>query len=281
MLSLNKKLKTSLILLLSAVLCFEGIYLINLLRSDWSETSLYAGIDDTVQVLWAEESAATKEVVLTEDVFILMYHYIRDAGNSYADHILSTSPEIFEQHLQWLNENGYTSYTMNELTGMKAVPEKSVVLTFDDGYEDFYTAALPLLEKYNIKATVGVIWALIGEENYMSTEQVRDIHERGVEIANHSHSHNDMSFLDGQSFFEEIDASEQVLNEILEGLDDNEVTTFILPFWRSNNDTEMYLFGRYDHVLSTSPWHAHTPLRNQLIPRLDMDGNKDIGEILQ
>jgi hypothetical protein len=104
-----------------------------------------------------------------EQVPILMYHYIRpDPGPD--DPIgqgLSVSPELFAEHLAFLADGGYTPITMADLAdiwdGREPMPPKPIVLTFDDGYRDFYTDAWPLLRQYGFPATVYVITSVIDE----------------------------------------------------------------------------------------------------------------------
>lgn len=225
-----------------------------------------------------EYTRINEESPTTNDVYILMYHYIRDAGWSYADHILSTSPDIFEEQIQWLIRNKYTFVSLSDLIGRNHVPERTVALTFDDGYMDFYMEAFPLLKKFKIPATVGVIGSHIGKENYMTLEHIQELINHGIEIANHSETHADFSLLNRQEFFEEVHASEATFQTLLPNY---KINTFILPFGRTNIESEMYLLGRYTHVLSTTKWHAHLPLRDQLIPRIDMDGNKDMAVVAE
>lgn len=76
-----------------------------------------------------------------------MYHYIRpDPGpDDPVGQGLSVSPELFAEHLAYLAEQGYSTITMAELAdawqGRRSLPSKPIVLTFDDGYRDFYTNA--------------------------------------------------------------------------------------------------------------------------------------------
>lgn len=95
----------------------------------------------------------------------IMYHSLDSEGGAY-----STAPENFERHLQALRLEGYTSISLAELKafalGEGSLPEKPVLITFDDGYENNYSRALPLLEKYNAKAAFFVIGKSVGKSIY-------------------------------------------------------------------------------------------------------------------
>lgn len=90
---------------------------------------------------------------------ILMYHEIASPAETESN--LSVSPDQFAAQLQYLHDAGYQTPTFTEAAaalagGPGSLPSRSVVLTFDDGYADFHSQALPLLEKFGFTATVFV-----------------------------------------------------------------------------------------------------------------------------
>jgi len=133
---------------------------------------------------------------------ILMYHYIRDAsGESELGKNLSVSPANFALQLKWLKENNYQSIKVSDL----ADPEKAtlskvyfdeknpIVLTFDDGYKDAYTQALPVLKQYGFIGTFYIIKGYIGGGNYMNQSEIDELQGAGNEIGSHSLSHPDLA----------------------------------------------------------------------------------------
>jgi peptidoglycan/xylan/chitin deacetylase (PgdA/CDA1 family) len=139
-------------------------------------------------------------VVRTADVPILMYHYI-SAAPSAQDHIrygLSVPPEMFEAQLELLRDNGFTTVTLRDLYESLAVgtplPEKPVVLTFDDGYVDNYTNAFPLLNKYGMIGTFFVLTGPADDGNpaYLSWDMIQDMSNAGMDIQLHAREHLDM-----------------------------------------------------------------------------------------
>ena len=92
---------------------------------------------------------------------ILMYHGITENTSKVGEYTILVS--TFESDLIWLKENGYTAISTKQLTDYvengSALPAKPVLITFDDGYENNYTLAFPLLKKYNMNAIISVIGA--------------------------------------------------------------------------------------------------------------------------
>ena len=135
------------------------------------------------------------------DVPILMYHYISvpPPGADIYRQDLSVTPAAFEEQLAWLRSQGYESISLEQLVDFMAqgqpIPEKSVILTFDDGYRDAYTNAFPLLKQYGFTATFFLVTKPIDEANvdYLTWEMVQEMHTAGMSMQDHSYSHADLS----------------------------------------------------------------------------------------
>lgn len=119
---------------------------------------------------------------------ILAYHRVYNDGECY-----SISPEEFDAQMRYLSENGYSAVSLSEMMnaweGKGQIPAKPVVISFDDGYADNLAAALPILEKYNFKATVFVATSLVGDEDYLTWDQINELKARNTEIGSHTVSH--------------------------------------------------------------------------------------------
>jgi peptidoglycan/xylan/chitin deacetylase (PgdA/CDA1 family) len=131
---------------------------------------------------------------------ILMYHYVSTPpeGSNAIRQDLSVPPHRFEEHLFYLHEAGYTSISLDDLcqslqTG-QALPEKPIVITFDDGYRDIYTQAFPLLRKYGFTATVFLITDVIDQRHpeYLTWDQVTEMDTAGMRMEAHSRTHPDL-----------------------------------------------------------------------------------------
>jgi len=137
---------------------------------------------------------------------ILMYHYISIPPADADDYRrnLSLDPEIFDQHLDFLQEQGYTTIYLQDLisylqTGQPELPEKPIILTFDDGYRDNYDNAFPALRDRGMKGTFFIItdFADFAATNpdyarYATWDMLREMDEAGMEIGSHSRDHPDL-----------------------------------------------------------------------------------------
>lgn len=152
---------------------------------------------------------------------ILMYHYIRyvDETSDPLGYQLSITPELFDAHIAWLYNNGYSTLRMDTvercLRGEIICPERSVALTFDDGYEDAYTTVLPILQRYGFTATFYIITDSIGQPGYMSWEQIATLRDAGMEIGSHTTSHPDLTLLDPDSIDFQVTQSKSLLESQL------------------------------------------------------------------
>lgn len=125
-------------------------------------------------------------------VAILEYHMVdpEDREDAYAYNV---PPEEFRMQLDYLQRQGYTTITMLEFMkakkGKMELPQKPIVLTFDDGYDNNYTYMLPILEEHGMKATIYMVTNDIGRPGYLTWDQLREMQDRGVEIGSHTANH--------------------------------------------------------------------------------------------
>lgn len=127
---------------------------------------------------------------------ILMYHYIeyvKDPGDTIRKS-LDIVPFVFEKQLQTLKEAGYTFITPSQLSniidGKEELPPKPIILSFDDGYQDFYDNVFPLLKKYNIKVVAYIISGFLDKPNFMYSWEVQELAQSGlVEVGAHTVNH--------------------------------------------------------------------------------------------
>ncbi len=119
----------------------------------------------------AQEASPAAAEAYSAQVPILMYHNLAQEGSGND----TISVQRFEEHLAALQDAGYTTITFQDLLAYveqgTELPEKPVLLTFDDGYESNYTLAYPLLQQYQMKATIFVIGVSMGKDTYKDTGQ--------------------------------------------------------------------------------------------------------------
>ena len=121
-------------------------------------------------------------------IFVLGYHNIGESVEKW-----EVSPKTFEKHLQYLQENNYYFCTPTELLWFqrqkKSLPQKTVLITFDDGCKGVYTYALPLLQKYKAKATLFIVNSFLNTDGYLTWEELDSIMSSGIFTLG-SHSYN-------------------------------------------------------------------------------------------
>jgi peptidoglycan/xylan/chitin deacetylase (PgdA/CDA1 family) len=165
---------------------------------------------------------------------ILMYHYINNTADQANDPIgfnLTIAPSMLDQQITALEKLGYHSITVSDAIAGKG-SNRSVALTFDDGYEDFYTNAFPILKQHNWTATVYIISGRIGD-NYMTEQQIRELHNYGIEVGAHTIHHIDLSKASQSIQKFEIERSKRVIEAII----DAPVKTFAYPSGKYTLDT--------------------------------------------
>ena len=125
---------------------------------------------------------------------------------------------------------GYKTITVQQLANAilngAELPYKPVVLTFDDGNDNTYTRAFPIMQKYNFTGTAYIVYNYVGVPRYMNTAQIRELYEAGWEIGSHGLSHVDLTQRTDRQADEIIESKRKL--QIL--LDDIPVNTFAYPF---------------------------------------------------
>jgi peptidoglycan/xylan/chitin deacetylase (PgdA/CDA1 family) len=127
---------------------------------------------------------------------IFMYHHVSNLPTmNYLDYGLTVTTNNFNAQLDWLQQQGYHSITQTELFDAlyygKVLPTHPMMLTFDDGYEDVYTDALPALLAHHYRGVFYIITGMIGG-NYMTWNQVRTLAQDGMQVASHTIHHVDI-----------------------------------------------------------------------------------------
>lgn len=143
------------------------------------------------------EATAQAGQVAVARVPILMYHHIADDSrwpNDARKQRLAVQPEQFAEQLDYLQQAGYTTITLDDLVSAlyhtAPLPAKPVILTFDDGYQDFYSTAYPLLKRYSDKATIYIISEWVGKPDIMTWDELRELASSPlITIGAHTRTH--------------------------------------------------------------------------------------------
>ncbi len=169
---------------------------------------------------------------MTRTVPVLMYHSIADPPPGAPYPGLYVAPAAFDAQMHALRDAGWQSITAGELGADMAanvsVPVRTIVIMFDDGYEDNYTTAFPILERYGLRATFSVVAR--GGTHMMTSSQLAAMASAGMEIGNHTLDHRNVSRLSGPPLVGEIEGGAARIEARLASQGVTVVpTTFVYP----------------------------------------------------
>jgi peptidoglycan/xylan/chitin deacetylase (PgdA/CDA1 family) len=209
---------------------------------------------------------------------VLMYHHIQPAevAKDKKQTSLTVTPEYFRAHLEYLKLKGYQTIYMSELVNFfdqgTPVPVKSILITFDDGYDDFSTYALPILRELGFKATVFLPTGLMDNPGYLSWQTILDIAGKGdIMFSNHTWSHRNMGS-DKEAIQREINLADVQLNE--KGL--NSPKIFAYPYGLESAFAKEVMSGvDYKLAFSTKPGSTQCKVLRYDLQRIRI-GNTDL-----
>ena len=155
---------------------------------------------------------------------ILMYHGICDGTSSrHRYYETSTSPRVFAAQMKYLRDNGYRALDLDEAIRSLVLGEnlyQRVVITFHDGFRDFYTTAYPILKGYDLLAAMFIPAGFISDERltregkeYMTWSEVWELQPNGIRIGSHTVSHPQLKLLAAREIDEETGRSGQIIED--------------------------------------------------------------------
>jgi peptidoglycan/xylan/chitin deacetylase (PgdA/CDA1 family) len=211
---------------------------------------------------------------------ILMYHYIRTPPSALTDRLgynLSVKPSDFSRQMAWLDDNGYNPVTLNDLrayfTGRQELPSKPVVITLDDGYADLYTKAFPILRAHNFKAVAYIVTGFVGKPRYVTSSQVVQLAQYGIEIASHTVSHADLAHTSQLMIMFELISSKEWLQRLL----GHAVVDFAYPSGQFNGQVIAALQATgYQSAATTMPGTYHSKADRYLWTRVRVSGGESL-----
>lgn len=164
---------------------------------------------------------------------VLMYHSISNGEKG----LFKVPKNTFYEHMKYLKDNDYKTLTLDELYNhlINGIPfsEKSVAITFDDGYSDNYKNAYPILKKLGLKATIFTITDYIADNSYfMSKNQLKEVALNGIDIESHTTNHPKLDKLSQEDRVKTLKKSKDAIEKLL----DKEVKYIAYPFGRCNQE---------------------------------------------
>lgn len=219
-------------ILIKLILFMAVVTTVYAISSNWGlKTSLETAVIN-------QGKASAKEGTTINDkikVPVICYHSINKDPSGKSPIIIS--PEKFREHLQTIKDNGYTTLTIAQVNDYlfndKAIPEKSVLLTFDDGYKDNYTNAFPILKEFNMNATIFVISTYLDGDVYMSPENIKEMSDYGIDIESHTVTHSKLSTLSYDEQLKELKNSKEAIEKIT----GKPIISIAYPEGKYNEDT--------------------------------------------
>ncbi len=210
---------------------------------------------------------------------VLMYHYVRvnPVASDTLGFGLSVTPPDFAAQMSLLHADGFHPVSPAEvrraLTTGAALPPRPVVLTFDDGYEDFFTAALPVLRREGFTAVPFVVSGFMGRNGYMTAAQVQQAAAAGMTIGAHTVDHPDLTKLSPAAVRFEVSASRTALRQ----LTGQPVADFAYPYGALDSTAVTAVSDAgFADAFTTAPGEAWTSSQRLTLPRVRVGGGESL-----
>jgi peptidoglycan/xylan/chitin deacetylase (PgdA/CDA1 family) len=197
-----------------------------------------------------------------EGIPILMYHSISEDFNPglHPYYQTNTSPNTFSMHMKFLYENGYSVLPLQEAVDRLRIGvgcgQKSVVLTFDDGFRDFYKVAFPILRDYGFTCTVFLPTAYIDNttstfkgKECLSWDEIKELHSYGIAFGSHTMTHPRLTALNIVDIKAELEQSKKLIEMKL----NENIQSFSYPFAFPEEDVNFIRI--FMELLQSSGYH--------------------------
>lgn len=185
---------------------------------------------------------------------VLCYHRVCPEAEFGKFRSLCVTPQKFRSQMNLLKRLGYVSLSLQNLAaylrGQKNIPSKSVAITFDDGYQDNFTHAWPVLQKTGMAANIFLVTDLIGKSNVwdqdpagtmhasplLTEDQIKEMRDGGVFFGSHTASHIDMTKENPAKVRAELERSKKKIEDLTRRYD----TAFCYPYGRLSEETKRW-----------------------------------------
>lgn len=203
---------------------------------------------------------------------IIYYHEVVKAGKGLS--YQKIEEDKFEKQMKFLQDNGYHSLTFDMLK--QGMPEKAVIVSFDDGFRTVYENAFPVMKRYGIVGNVYLPTAYIGKiQNFLTWDMVQELLEAGWYFAAHTHTHMDIRRMDEVSAAQELTAN----NFEIEKRTGYIPEAFCIPYGGFNRNTVNLVrrMGQYRYMLGSFYGTVHeTAIENRVLPRIGISNDDSL-----
>ncbi|OVE77431.1 hypothetical protein BVX98_02720 [bacterium F11] len=182
---------------------------------------------------------------------ILMYHKVGIPPQGSQLKKLWVSPQKFRKQMAYLSDEGYHPITFNDIydhwDGIRPLPSKPMVITFDDGYANNYTEAYPILRDFGFRAVIFVVAQTVGWDNHwhnpktevripmISWAQLKELQKAGWEIGSHTMNHPNLTTLNLDKVRIEVEKSRRIIGEFLDEIP----MTFAYSYGKGEDDPDI------------------------------------------
>ncbi len=184
---------------------------------------------EDIEVVYLEDRGIIEKSVYLP---ILMYHHIQEvpknASKEWMD--LNVESDVFREQMSYLYNNGYNPITFENLLSFieegRSIPEKSLIITFDDGWRNQYSNAFPVLKEYNFPATFFIVIEQTGGNLFVSWSEIIEMVNSGMEIGSHTLTHPNLTTISGARLQRELEESKLILESKL----GKDILSFSYPY---------------------------------------------------
>lgn len=187
------------------------------------------------------------------DIPVLMYHSITDNNKK----MFRVTKDNFYDQMRYLKDNDFIILSMDEMyehfKTNKSFEDKSIAITFDDGYKDNYYNAYPILKEFGMNATIFVVTDYLDESAYLSVKEIKEMQLNNIDIESHTTNHAKLDKLTEVDRINTLRDSKDYIDEVL----NKEVKYISYPYGRCNKQVvrDAYLEG-YKMSFTTKVGHA-------------------------
>ncbi|MFD1175610.1 polysaccharide deacetylase family protein [Paenibacillus puldeungensis] len=205
---------------------------------------------------------------------VLAYHSVSNSG---IKNRFTVSTAEFQQQMKFLHDEGYKTISLEQfraiLQGKVKNNGKQILITFDDGYENTYTEAYPIMKQYGYIATLFVITDWMDGHNYINWDQAKLLHHSGWDIMPHTKNHKSLPLLTREDQLDEIRSAKQTIEKHLR----SKVRVFAYPYGFRDKTTVDILKGNgFDYAFTFENGITDASQDPLLMKRLIVWGTKSL-----
>jgi peptidoglycan/xylan/chitin deacetylase (PgdA/CDA1 family) len=203
---------------------------------------------------------------------IIFYHHVvqGDPPNIYC-----VSTDAFTEQMDYLQSNGYTVIPISLLvTAIKVgadLPDRPIVISFDDGNADIYDNAFPIMQKYGFTGTLYLVVNYLDQDTFLSTDQVVEMQNAGWEIGSHSMSHPDLAGMQNDISYQVVNSKKYLAKTFNAPID-----TFAYPFGETDPDISSAVANEYTAAVGLGNSYTHTKADLFYLQRIEVNSDTDI-----